>query len=161
MTMAMILEGINYLASIAKTRALTEAEEILREELRGAYLALIRQAFRKQIEGVKLVDETGADVTPEKLKAIQKEKGLHGRDQDLPTRMAEFLSMLPDVEEGTVIFGETHDLYDEDYDDEFDNEYRYDYYEEYNSEFDEYDGDDRDYDDEYDDAEDDEQFDGE
>lgn len=148
MTMAMILEGINYLASIAKTRDLTEAEEILREELRGAYLALIRQAFRKQIEGVKLVDETGADVTPEKLKAVQKEKGLHGRHQDLPTRMAKFLSMLPDVEEGTVIFGETNDLYDEDYDDKYDLEY----YEEYNSEseeyneYDEYD----EYDDEYD-----------
>ncbi len=151
MTMAMILEGINYLASIAKTRDLTEAEEILREELRGAYLALIRQAFRKQIEGVKLVDETGADVTPEKLKAVQKEKGLHGRDQDLPTRMAKFLSMLPDVEEGTVIFGEVNDLYDDEYDEEFDNEYGFDYYEEYNSEseeyneYDEYD----DYDDEY------------
>ena len=148
----MILEGINYLASIAKTRDLTEAEEILREELRGAYLALIRQAFRKQIEGVKLVDETGADVTPEKLKAVQKEKGLHGRDQDLPTRMAKFLSMLPDVEEGTVIFGEVNDLYDDEYDEEFDNEYGFDYYEEYNSEseeyneYDEYD----EYDDEYD-----------
>ena len=152
MTMAMILEGINYLASIAKTRDLTEAEEILREELRGAYLALIRQAFRKQIEGVKLVDETGADVTPEKLKAVQKEKGLHGRDQDLPTRMAKFLSMLPDVEEGTIIFGEVNDLYDDEYDEEFDNEYGFDYYEEYNSEseeyneYDEYD----EYDDEYD-----------
>lgn len=145
MTMAMILEGINYLASIAKTRDLTEAEEILREELRGAYLALIRQAFRKQIEGVKLVDETGADVTPEKLKAVQKEKGLHGRHQDLPTRMAKFLSMLPDVEEGTVIFGETNDLYDEDYDDKYDLEY----YEEYNSESEEYNESDE-YDDEYD-----------
>lgn len=145
MTMAMILEGINYLASIAKTRDLTEAEEILREELRGAYLALIRQAFRKQIEGVKLVDETGADVTPEKLKAVQKEKGLHGRDQDLPTRMAKFLSMLPDVEEGTVIFGEVNDLYDDEYDEEFDNEYGFDYYEEYNSESEEY----NEYDDEY------------
>lgn len=148
MTMAMILEGINYLASIAKTRDLTEAEEILREELRGAYLALIRQAFRKQIEGVKLVDETGADVTPEKLKAVQKEKGLHGRDQDLPTRMAKFLSMLPDVEEGTVIFGEVNDLYDDEYDEEFDNEYGFDYYEEYNSESEEYNEYD-DYDDEY------------
>lgn len=152
MKMALILEGINYLASIAKTRDLTEAEEILREELRGAYLALIRQAFRKQIEGVKLVDETGADVTPEKLKAVQKEKGLHGRDQDLPTRMAKFLSMLPDVEEGTVIFGEANNLYDDEYDEEFDNEYGFDYYEEYNSEseeyneYDEYD----EYDDEYD-----------
>ncbi|NLJ17944.1 MAG: DUF896 domain-containing protein [Globicatella sulfidifaciens] len=144
--MAMILEGINYLASIAKTRDLTEAEEILREELRGAYLALIRQAFRKQIEGVKLVDETGADVTPEKLKAVQKEKGLHGRNQDLPTRMAKFLSMLPDVEEGTVIFGEANDLYDDEYDEEFDNEYGFDYYEEYNSESEEY----NEYDDEYD-----------
>ena len=153
MTMAMILEGINYLASIAKTRDLTEAEEILREELRGAYLALIRQAFRKQIEGVKLVDETGADVTPEKLKAVQKEKGLHGRHQDLPTRMAEFLSMLPDVEEGTVIFGETNDLYDDEYDEEFDNEYGFDYYEEYNSESEEYN--------EYDDVEDEDRFDGE
>lgn len=149
MTMAMILEGINYLASIAKTRDLTEAEEILREELRGAYLALIRQAFRKQIEGVKLVDESGADVTPEKLKAVQKEKGLHGRHQDLPTRMAKFLSMLPDVEEGTVIFGEANDLYDEDYDDKYDLEYN----EEYNSEFDEYN--------EYDGTDDDDQFDGE
>ncbi|SJZ86092.1 Uncharacterized protein YnzC, UPF0291/DUF896 family [Globicatella sulfidifaciens DSM 15739] len=149
MTMAMILEGINYLASIAKTRDLTEAEEILREELRGAYLALIRQAFRKQIEGVKLVDETGADVTPEKLKAVQKEKGLHGRDQDLPTRMAKFLSMLPDVEEGTVIFGEVNDLYDDEYDEEFDNEYGFDYYEEYNSESEEYNEYDE-YDDEYD-----------
>lgn len=149
MTMAMILEGINYLASIAKTRDLTEAEEILREELRGAYLALIRQAFRKQIEGVKLVDETGADVTPEKLKAVQKEKGLHGRDQDLPTRMAKFLSMLPDVEEGTVIFGEVNDLYDDEYDEEFDNEYGFDYYEEYNSESEEYNESDE-YDDEYD-----------
>lgn len=149
MTMAMILEGINYLASIAKTRDLTEAEEILREELRGAYLALIRQAFRKQIEGVKLVDETGADVTPEKLKAVQKEKGLHGRDQDLPTRMAKFLSMLPDVEEGTVIFGEANDLYDDEYDEEFDNEYGFDYYEEYNSESEEYNEYDE-YNDEYD-----------
>lgn len=149
MTMAMILEGINYLASIAKTRDLTKAEEILREELRGAYLALIRQAFRKQIEGVKLVDETGADVTPEKLKAVQKEKGLHGRHQDLPTRMAKFLSMLPDVEEGTVIFGETNDLYDDEYDEEFDNEYGFDYYEEYNSESEEYNEYDE-YDDEYD-----------
>lgn len=149
MTMAMILEGINYLASIAKTRDLTKAEEILREELRGAYLALIRQAFRKQIEGVKLVDETGADVTPEKLKAVQKEKGLHGRHQDLPTRMAKFLSMLPDVEEGTVIFGEANDLYDDEYDEEFDNEYGFDYYEEYNSESEEYNEYDE-YDDEYD-----------
>ncbi len=35
--------------------------------------------MRKTIEGVKIVDEEGTDVTPDKLKDIQKEKGLHGR----------------------------------------------------------------------------------
>ncbi len=35
--------------------------------------------MKKTIEGVKIVDEEGTDVTPEKLKEIQKNKGLHGR----------------------------------------------------------------------------------
>jgi uncharacterized protein YnzC (UPF0291/DUF896 family) len=35
--------------------------------------------MRHHIEGMKIVDPEGADVTPEKLKEIQKKKGLHGR----------------------------------------------------------------------------------
>ena len=36
--------------------------------------------MRNHIEGMKVVDEEGTDVTPEKLKQIQKEKGLHNRE---------------------------------------------------------------------------------
>ena len=35
--------------------------------------------MRKHIEGMKVVDPDGKDVTPEKLKKIQKKKGLHDR----------------------------------------------------------------------------------
>ena len=34
---------------------------------------------RHHIEGIKIVDEEGNDVTPEKLRQVQREKGLHGR----------------------------------------------------------------------------------
>ena len=41
--------------------------------------AAFRGGMRNHIEGLKVVDETGEDVTPDKLKKIQKEKGLHDR----------------------------------------------------------------------------------
>ena len=34
--------------------------------------------------GIKIVDEAGNDITPEKLRQIQREKGLHGRSLDDP-----------------------------------------------------------------------------
>ena len=36
------------------------------------------------ISKIKVVDEEGNDVTPEKLRQIQREKGLHGRSLDDP-----------------------------------------------------------------------------
>ena len=39
---------------------------------------------RHHIEGIKIVDEEGNDVTPEKLRQVQREKGLHGRSLDDP-----------------------------------------------------------------------------
>ena len=44
-------------------------------------------AKKKKTEGLtpeKVVDEEGNDVTPEKLRQIQREKGLHGRSLDDP-----------------------------------------------------------------------------
>ena len=41
-----------------------------------------RGGMRNHIEGLKIVDEEGNDVTPDKLKAIQKEKGLHNRGEE-------------------------------------------------------------------------------
>lgn len=38
--------------------------------------------MRNHIEGLKIMDEQGNDVTPEKLKQIQREKGLHNRNAE-------------------------------------------------------------------------------
>ena len=48
------------------------------------YIEGYRRAIRHHIEGIKLVDEDGNDVTPEKLRQVQREKGLHGRSLDNP-----------------------------------------------------------------------------
>ena len=39
-------------------------------------------SLNKNIEGLKIVDEEGNDVTPDKLKAIQKEKRIHNRHNE-------------------------------------------------------------------------------
>ena len=73
------MERINVLANKAKTKGLTIQEQVEQKKLRDAYNEAFRGGMRKTIEGVKIVDEEGTDVTPDKLKDIQKEKGLHGR----------------------------------------------------------------------------------
>lgn len=71
------IERINALAAKNKTaEGLTPEEETERAELRKIYLDSVRSSLRAQVESVKLVDEEGNDVTPEKLKKVQKEKGL-------------------------------------------------------------------------------------
>ena len=56
--------------------------KIKQQLLRQEYLEAFRGGMRNHIEGLKIVDEEGNDVTPDKLKAIQKEKGLHNRDAE-------------------------------------------------------------------------------
>ena len=48
------------------------------------YIEGYRRSVRHHIEGIKMVDEDGNDVTPEKLRQVQREKGLHGRSLDDP-----------------------------------------------------------------------------
>ena len=38
--------------------------------------------MRNTIEGMKIVDPDGNDVTPDKLKKIQAEKGIHQRSEE-------------------------------------------------------------------------------
>ena len=45
-----------------------------RNELRQEYLKMFRASFKQQLMGIKVVDEQGNDVTPEKLKQAQKEE---------------------------------------------------------------------------------------
>ncbi|TWT11263.1 DUF896 family protein [Streptococcus sp. sy004] len=76
------IDRINELARKKKAEGLTEAELAEQKLLREEYIEGYRRAVRHHIEGIKIVDEEGNDLTPEKLKQIQREKGLHGRSLD-------------------------------------------------------------------------------
>ncbi|MBK0348524.1 DUF896 family protein [Aerococcaceae bacterium zg-ZJ1578] len=70
---------LNELARKKKAEGLSQDELSEQAELRKEYLENLRSGFRNHIEGLKIVDENGNDVTPDKIKEIQKEKGLHNR----------------------------------------------------------------------------------
>ncbi|HAP5180923.1 DUF896 family protein [Enterococcus faecalis] len=70
---------INELANKAKVEELSAKEKVEQQELRKEYLEAFRGGMRHHIEGMKVVDQEGTDVTPEKLKKIQREKGLHNK----------------------------------------------------------------------------------
>ncbi|MGX7092624.1 DUF896 domain-containing protein [Hutsoniella sourekii] len=74
---------LNELAAKKKSGTLTDQEQAERKALHQEYLKSFRQSFANNVEGIKIVDPKGNDLTPEKVKDIQKEKGLHGRDQEL------------------------------------------------------------------------------
>ena len=76
------IERINELARKKKTVGLTPVEQEEQLLLRQEYLEVFRGGMRNHIEGLKIVDEDGNDVTPEKLKQTQKEKGLHNRNEE-------------------------------------------------------------------------------
>ena len=76
------IERINELARKKKTVGLTQAEQDEQLLLRQEYLEAFRGGMRNHIEGLKIVDEEGNDVTPDKLKQIQREKGLHNRNEE-------------------------------------------------------------------------------
>ncbi|GAB3796868.1 DUF896 domain-containing protein [Virgibacillus kimchii] len=66
------LERINYLAKKAKEEGLTEKEKQEQKELREAYLKNVRSSFKNQFKTMKVVDPKGNDVTPQKVKDMQK-----------------------------------------------------------------------------------------
>lgn len=78
------IDRINELARKKKTVGLTESEKVEQAELRQEYIEGYKRSLRHHLAGIKLVDEEGNDVTPEKLRQIQREKGLHGRSLDDP-----------------------------------------------------------------------------
>ncbi|MEE6657648.1 DUF896 domain-containing protein [Pediococcus acidilactici] len=74
--MQKLIKRINELAKKAKEEGLTELETIERKELRQKYLKRFRESFRSQIEMMKIFDKGGKEVTPEKVKKVQRKKGL-------------------------------------------------------------------------------------
>jgi len=75
-TMDTLLVRINELAHKAKETKLTAAEEVERADLRQQYLKLFRASFRSQVEMMQVYDKSGKEVTPEKVRQVQRDKGL-------------------------------------------------------------------------------------
>ena len=71
-----LIDRINYLAKKKKTTGLSEDEKIEQQSLRETYLAMFRENFRSHIEMLQVYDKDGKEVTPEKVKEIQRKKGL-------------------------------------------------------------------------------------
>ena len=67
-----------------KIARITAEEKVEQAKLREEYIEGYRRAVRHHVEGIKIVDVEGNDVTPEKLRQVQREKGLHGRSLDDP-----------------------------------------------------------------------------
>lgn len=64
---------INALSKLAKEGKLTEEQAKERTALRKEYLDVFRSTMRDTIEHVKVVDEEGNDVTPDKIKQIKEQ----------------------------------------------------------------------------------------
>lgn len=67
-----LIKRINELANKSKTVGLTELEKEEQQKLRQEYIAVFRGNMKETLMTVKVVDEEGKDVTPEKLKEEQK-----------------------------------------------------------------------------------------
>lgn len=72
MEMDELIAKINFLAKKKKTEGLTEEEKVQQQALYQEYLQIFRAGFKQQLTSVKVVDEEGNDITPEKLKEEKK-----------------------------------------------------------------------------------------
>ena len=67
-----LIDRINELANKKKTIGLTDEELKEQKELRNIYLSEFRKGFKSQLANIKVVDEEGNDVTPEKIKNMKR-----------------------------------------------------------------------------------------
>jgi uncharacterized protein YnzC (UPF0291/DUF896 family) len=74
--MQKLIKRINELAKKAKEEGLTDVEILERKDLRQKYLKRFREGFRSQVEMMQIFDKSGKEVTPEKVKEVQRKKGL-------------------------------------------------------------------------------------
>ena len=59
-----LIDRINELAKLSKVRKLTDEELVEQTNLRKEYVKQFRAGFRQHLEGIRVVDESGNDVTP-------------------------------------------------------------------------------------------------
>ncbi|MBU9714395.1 DUF896 domain-containing protein [Evansella tamaricis] len=72
------LQRINELAKKSKSEGLSLKEQQEQKNLRTEYIKNVRKSFSNQLKSVKIVDEEGNDVTPEKLKQEKKKDNNNG-----------------------------------------------------------------------------------
>ncbi len=70
------IERINELANKKKSEGLTDSEAKEQTKLRAEYLQSFRGNFKNTIENTKIIDPEGNDVTPDKVKEIQKNNNI-------------------------------------------------------------------------------------
>jgi len=68
------LERINELANKAKKEELSKSEKEEQKSLREEYLKNVRASFKNQLTNMTVIDPEGNDVTPDKVKNMQKNK---------------------------------------------------------------------------------------
>lgn len=69
-----LIERINELSRKSKSEGLTDLEKEEQAKLRKEYLEIFKGRMKDTLKTVKVVDEEGNDVTPEKLKELKEEK---------------------------------------------------------------------------------------
>lgn len=69
------LDRINELAHKAKAEGLTDDEIKERAELRKAYIADFRTGFKQRLETTQYFDKNGNEITPNKIKKVQRDNG--------------------------------------------------------------------------------------
>lgn len=75
--MSKLLARINELARKSKEIGLTEEEKEEQAKLREEYLAKFRGNMKETLMNVKIIDESGNDITPKKLKEEQRKRNLN------------------------------------------------------------------------------------
>lgn len=70
------IERINELANKKKSEGITDSEAKEQTKLRAEYLQAFRGNFKNTIENTKIIDPEGNDVTPDKVKEIQKNNNI-------------------------------------------------------------------------------------
>ncbi|GAB4072668.1 DUF896 domain-containing protein [Barrientosiimonas marina] len=66
------LNRINELAHKAKEDGLTDGEKKEQKELREEYLQNVRKSFKNELKSMSVRDPAGNDVTPQKVRDLQK-----------------------------------------------------------------------------------------
>jgi uncharacterized protein YnzC (UPF0291/DUF896 family) len=71
------IDRINELSLKSKSDELTASEKIEQKNLREEYIQSVRSSLKSNLLSVKVVDEEGNDVTPNKLKKAKENRKKH------------------------------------------------------------------------------------